>query len=131
MKVEITRRDRHNEKPLLDVSVDDLEAVVASDSVAALNEDISIQGRVRAGDIAGKLSHAKMIYEKIADARIQTTETAIPHRLGVVPLYYHVNVKNRGYAMGAPSVWETKGADSTALYLQADIEAYVDIVVRG
>lgn len=131
LDVVFSRRDRNNGKPLLNVAAQDMEASIEPRAVAAINQDIEATGRVRAGDISGKIGHDKMIYQKITDVVISDSETPVAHTLGVVPLYYHFVVKGTGYVDSAPDVWQTRPPDATAVYLQASATAHVDIIVRG
>jgi hypothetical protein len=130
-KPTISRRDKKDTK-LSGSTVDDLVVSLSPDAIAAINADADqAQRGVKSSDIKGNISHTKTIFVEIRDAVIQTTESPIPHKLGKVPVYYHINVKSTGYTVGTPTVWETRKPDATAIYLQADTAAYVDIIVRG
>ena len=130
--VKLKRKDRLDEETLADQRIEDLEAVIDPAVLASINEDADVAHReVRVSNIKGRLPYAKILYQKIENVEIGTTETEIGHSLGKVPMFYHVNRKNTGYYGSPPDVWETRVADQAAIYLQADMPVFVDVIVRG
>lgn len=130
--VRLSRPDRKNEATIAALAVDDLKAEIDPQFVAALNEDLdNLHRNILPANIKGQVPYAKIKHTVLKDVVIRTVETLVPHSLGAVPAFYHVNVKSTGYYGSAPSVWETAPPDAVSIYLQADAEATVDVIVRG
>lgn len=128
-RIEVTRNDRLEDEPIAGLKIRDLGFAIAPDVIAAINEDLDqIHRDIREGNIKGTMSHQKLNHQVVEGVVLNSsTETVVPHSLGYVPLYYHVNVKSDE----GETWYESRRADDKAVYLTASGTMTVDVIIRG
>lgn len=119
----MARRHRIFEMPIIQKANGEL--VVDPQAVAALDEDLQENSRIKAADIKDKIQHSKMRKVRVNDVSLSTDERAVPHGFGFVPEEYNVICRGEGYW------YESRRPDTQFVYVKANADVTADVIIKG